>query len=50
MIGLICAEGSLWKDQRQLTIDCLRRLGMKNGSSRLMERMETGVQEFIDVS
>lgn len=53
IIGLICAEGLLWKDQRRQTIDWLKCLGMnKNGSNRgiLLKRIETGVEEFLYVS
>ncbi|XP_055389918.1 cytochrome P450 306a1, partial [Condylostylus longicornis] len=48
--GLICAEGLLWKDQRKLSIEWLKHLGMiKFGSNRnfLIKRIENGVTEFI---
>lgn len=48
--GIICAEGSLWKDQRRQIIDWLKQMGMvKFGSSRniLEKRIRLGVDDFI---
>lgn len=53
IIGLICAEGLLWKDQRRQTIDWLKFLGMNKFASNrkiLVKRIKTGVEEFIYVS
>lgn len=50
MLGLICAEGPLWKDQRKLSIEWLKKMGMvKFGQSRatMEQRILNGVQEFV---
>uniref|UniRef100_A0A182NN31 Cytochrome P450 n=1 Tax=Anopheles dirus TaxID=7168 RepID=A0A182NN31_9DIPT len=48
--GLICAQGDLWRDQRRLSIEWLRRLGMiKYGPSRLdlERRIISGLNELL---
>uniref|UniRef100_A0A182YEM7 Cytochrome P450 n=1 Tax=Anopheles stephensi TaxID=30069 RepID=A0A182YEM7_ANOST len=49
--GLICAQGNLWRDQRRLSIEWLRHLGMiKYGTSRLNleRRIVSGLNELIE--
>ncbi|XP_050079482.1 cytochrome P450 306a1 [Anopheles maculipalpis] len=49
--GLICAQGDLWRDQRRLSIEWLRRLGMiKFGAARLdlERRIVSGLNELIE--
>ncbi|XP_055551502.1 cytochrome P450 306a1 [Wyeomyia smithii] len=49
--GIICAEGDLWRDQRRLSIEWLRKMGMtKFGSSRSMleARIMSGVNELLE--
>uniref|UniRef100_A0A182VPZ7 Cytochrome P450 n=1 Tax=Anopheles minimus TaxID=112268 RepID=A0A182VPZ7_9DIPT len=49
--GIICAQGDLWRDQRRLSIEWLRRLGMiKYGSSRLdlERRINSGLKGIIE--
>ncbi|XP_058169927.1 cytochrome P450 306a1 [Anopheles ziemanni] len=54
--GIICAEGALWRDQRRLSIEWLRRLGMvKFGPTRsdLEQKIIDGINELtqdIDAS
>uniref|UniRef100_A0AAG5CN60 Cytochrome P450 n=1 Tax=Anopheles atroparvus TaxID=41427 RepID=A0AAG5CN60_ANOAO len=48
--GIICAQGALWRDQRRLSIEWLRRLGMiKFGVARhaLEQRIIDGVNELM---
>lgn len=50
--GIICSEGELWKDQRKLSTEWIRKLcGAKHSSQRhrMTDRVMTGVNEFIDV-
>uniref|UniRef100_A0A336MQD5 CSON015291 protein n=1 Tax=Culicoides sonorensis TaxID=179676 RepID=A0A336MQD5_CULSO len=47
--GIICAEGAQWSDQRKLSIDWLRKLGMvKFGSGRdsMEQRIMIGIREY----
>jgi ecdysteroid 25-hydroxylase len=49
---LICAEGKLWKDQRKVTIEWLRKMGMiKFGAARaeLEKRMMVQINDCINV-
>ncbi|XP_053682247.1 cytochrome P450 306a1 [Sabethes cyaneus] len=49
--GIICAEGDLWRDQRRLSTEWLRKMGMtKFGSSRstLEARIMAGVNELLE--
>ncbi|XP_052891757.1 cytochrome P450 306a1 [Anopheles moucheti] len=49
--GIICAQGDLWRDQRRLSIEWLRRLGMvKYGATRLVleSRIISGLMEIIE--
>ncbi|XP_049277586.1 cytochrome P450 306a1 [Anopheles funestus] len=49
--GIICAQGDLWRDQRRLSIEWLRRLGMiKYGPTRLdlERRIISGIMEIIE--
>ncbi|XP_058811583.1 cytochrome P450 306a1 [Topomyia yanbarensis] len=48
--GIICAEGNLWRDQRRLSTEWLRKMGMtKFGSPRasLEARIVAGVNELL---
>ncbi|EAA13571.4 AGAP004665-PA [Anopheles gambiae str. PEST] len=48
--GIICAQGNLWRDQRRLSIDWLRKLGMvKYGCARLNleRRINSGLIEML---
>uniref|UniRef100_A0A182PDH3 Uncharacterized protein n=1 Tax=Anopheles epiroticus TaxID=199890 RepID=A0A182PDH3_9DIPT len=48
--GLICSQGDLWRDQRKLSIELLRRLGMvKYGTTRLdlQRRIMSGLTEIL---
>ncbi|XP_058448986.1 cytochrome P450 306a1 [Malaya genurostris] len=48
--GIICAEGNLWRDQRRLSSEWLRKMGMtKFGSPRatLEARIVAGVNELL---
>lgn len=50
--GLICSEGELWKDQRKLAIEWIRKLGGAKHSpnrQRMEEQIMIGVNEFINV-
>lgn len=49
-LGIICAEGSQWRDQRKLSIEWLRKLGMiKFGSARdsMEDRIVQGINEYV---
>ncbi|XP_053661170.1 cytochrome P450 306a1 [Anopheles marshallii] len=49
--GIICAQGDLWRDQRRLSIEWLRHLGMvKYGATRLAleRRIISGLMEIIE--
>ncbi|XP_063703254.1 cytochrome P450 306a1 isoform X2 [Culicoides brevitarsis] len=48
--GIICAEGDQWRDQRKLSIEWLRKLGMtKFGTTRdaMQARILLGVEEYV---
>ncbi|XP_055597450.1 cytochrome P450 306a1 isoform X2 [Uranotaenia lowii] len=48
--GIICAEGNLWRDQRRLSIEWLRKMGItKYGPARvtLERRILDGVNELV---
>lgn len=50
--GIICAEGNLWRDQRRLSTEWLRTMGMtKFGPTRatLEARILIGVNELLEV-
>lgn len=50
--GIICAEGNLWRDQRRLSTEWLRKMGMtKFGPARstLEARIVIGVNELVQV-
>lgn len=50
--GIICAEGNLWRDQRRLSSEWLRKMGMtKFGPARatLEARIVAGVNELVQV-
>lgn len=50
--GIICAEGNLWRDQRRLSTEWLRKMGMtKFGPTRstLEARILIGVNELLQV-
>lgn len=52
LLGIICAEGALWKDQRKLITAWLKSFGMsKHGASRekLEKRIASGVCELLEV-
>lgn len=50
-IGIICAEGNLWKDQRKISIEFLKKIGMSrlSGHNRdsLEKRIMSGVENSI---
>lgn len=49
-LGIICAEGDQWRDQRKLSIEWLRKMGMtKFGSARdsMEQRILHGVTEYV---
>lgn len=51
LLGIICTEGNLWKDQRKLSIELLRKLGTtKYGKNRieLEKRIMRGVIENLN--
>lgn len=50
---MICSEGELWKDQRKLAIEWMRKLGGAKHSTnrqRMADQIMIGVNEFINVS
>lgn len=51
-IGIICAEGPLWKDQRKLISGWLKSFGMSKHSisrEKLEKRIADGVHELLEV-
>lgn len=51
--GIICSEDALWKDQRKLAIDCLKKIGMVSfGNNRefLEARIINGVKMCFKVN
>lgn len=51
-VGIICAEGELWKEQRKFVTTTLKNLGMvKFGSKRdeMEKRIVRSINELIEV-
>lgn len=49
-LGIICAEGNQWRDQRKLSIEWLRKMGMtKFGNARdsMEQRIMSGIDEYV---
>lgn len=47
-LGLICAEGRLWKCQRRFVVDVMRKFGLSRMDRNSQSPMETKLLECVD--